>query len=138
VGSGALEKLVGTDPLVEVHSVRTALRRTPRGGTTTDLVVEVLQKRTGDLDPQQQKAADAGENVGPGDFTYRAGSTLIVDDKMNARRVVRTAGNILDDLQMEAQRSFRRAHGARPLNEFRSAGLIQREPFAVLHRGGEG
>src|SRR6187402_2039954 len=45
---------------VEVHSVRTALRRTARGGTVSDLVVEITQRRRGYFDAEQQAAMDKG------------------------------------------------------------------------------
>ena len=41
---------------VEVHSVRTALRRSPRGATVTDLVVEITQRRRGYFDAADTKA----------------------------------------------------------------------------------
>ena len=41
-------------PTVEVHSVRTALRRSPRGALVTDLVVEITQRRRGYFDAAEQ------------------------------------------------------------------------------------
>ena len=41
-------------PTVEVHSVRTALRRDARGATVTDIVVEVTQRRRGYFEQADQ------------------------------------------------------------------------------------
>lgn len=126
-------------PYLEVHSVRTALRRTPRGGTTTDLVVEITQKRDGYFDEARQDRADQGHDEGKCDFTYRAGCTLIIDEQMNVRRVVTTAGSIVDNEQLEAQRRYRKSHLGFPLNEYHTSGATesQKEPFALLHELGE-
>jgi hypothetical protein len=67
---------------VEVHSVRTAIRRTPRGAPTTDLVVEITQRRRGYFDAEKQKQQDEPGNTAPieyADFLYRAGCTLAFD-----------------------------------------------------------
>lgn len=129
---------------VEVHSVRTALRRTPRGATVSDLVVEITQRRRGHYDADRQLQLDTGKiplkDNDNGDFRYRAGCTLLIDPQtMNVRRVIRTAGTVADNIQLGRVRDF--LTGAlEPSNAFdwaRSAMKV-REPFALLHRDGEG
>lgn len=129
---------------VEVHSVRTARRRSARGGIVTDIVVEITQRRRGYFDPDEQKKKDApgtvfqpGDN---GDFRYRAGCTLLIDAvSMEVRRVIRTAGTIADNAQLERMRRFLTEGGLEPPNAFdlARASLHAREPFALLHRHGE-
>jgi hypothetical protein len=131
------------DPAVEVHSVRTALRRGPRGSIVSDLVVEITQRRRGYFDPGEQRRRDAGPPLAarePGDFLYRAGCTVLMDPKtMNIRRIIRTPGTIADDRQLERVRRFLVEGGLEPGNAFNRAVdvLRAREPFALLHRGVE-
>ena len=135
-------------PAVEVHSVRTALRRGPRGGTVSDLVVEITQRRRGYFDPEKQKRKDAGhEPIAPddkGDFRYRAGCTLLINSvTMQVRRIIRTPGTINDDRQLERIRRFMVDGELEPPNAFARAretsqAEAEREPFALLHRRGEG
>jgi hypothetical protein len=129
---------------VEVHSVRTALRRSARGGTVTDLVVEITQRRRGYFDPDKQKKMDSvGANLGNQDsydFVYRAGCTLLINPgNKEVRRVILTAGTIADDSQLERVRRFLVEGGLEPGNAFEIARktLHAREPFALLHRDGE-
>jgi hypothetical protein len=127
---------------VEVHSVRTALRRTLRGAPSTDLVVEITQRRRGYFDEDMQKAMDApgSQPTGEGDFRYRAGCTLLINPTtMEVRRVIRTPGTIADDVQLGRMRRFITGGGLEPGNAFDSArvALHAREPFALLHRDGE-
>lgn len=127
---------------VEVHSVRTAVRRTPRGATLSDLVVEITQRRRGYFDPDVQRRKDAGarEPDDHGDFRYRAGCTLLINPAtMEVRRVIRTHGTIADDVQLERVRRFLVDGGLEPLDAFYRArdAVNAREPFALLHRGGD-
>jgi len=125
---------------VEVHSVRSAIRRSPRGGTATDFVVEITQRRRGYLDPEKQKKMDKpgtkfSEND-KGDFRYRAGCTLLLNPvTMEVRRVIRTPGTIADDVQLARLRRFLTGE-LQPGNAFDSAraALQAREPFALLHQ----
>ena len=131
-------------PAVEVHAVRTAQRRSARGALITELVVEITQRRRGYFDPQTQKNMDAKKNIPReerGDFIYRAGCTLLINPSdLEVRRVIRTAGTIIDDEELERQRRFLTEGGLEPGNAFDSAGrtLRLREPFAMLHRDSEG
>ena len=129
---------------VEVHSVRRSLRRTARGGTVADLVVEITQRRRGYFDPDVQLAMDKAETVhdpnDKGDFRYRAGCTLLIDSKtMKPRRVIRTAGRIDDEKQLERVRKFLTEGGLAAADSFMPARnlMTAKEPFALLHRSGE-
>jgi hypothetical protein len=125
---------------VEVHSVRNAVRRSPRGGTVTDFVVEITQRRRGYFDPEKQKRMDAPGSISDqsdkGDFRYRAGCTLLINPAtMEVRRVIRTAGTIADDAQLGRIRQFLTGE-LEPGNAFDAAQKVlrAREPFALLHR----
>ena len=130
-------------PSVEVHSVRTALRRSPRGAMVTDLVVEIMQRRRGYFDQkiQEQKDANAAEPTDRGDFRYRAGCTLLIDPvTMGVRRVIRTGSTVKDNAQLERVRRFLNEGGLEPDNAFWLARdmLHAQEPFALLHKHMEG
>jgi hypothetical protein len=128
---------------VEVHSVRTAVRRGPRGATVADLVVEITQRRRGYFDPEVQKRKDAAGQPEPkddGNFRYRSGCTLLIDPvTMEVRRVIRTAGTIADNDQLERVRRFLVEGGLDPDNAFYPAHetMHAREPFALLHHDEE-
>ena len=149
-------KASNNGPATEIHSVRSALRRTPRGGTLTDLVVEITQRRRGYLDQETQKQQDSGTATRqePYNFIYRAGCTLIIDLKeMKIRYVIRTPGTINDDSQLEQLRRFLNGEtGQDAPNAFdspavaltasmagglRGAHQVFREPFALLHHHDE-
>jgi len=134
----------GNRVAVEVHSVRRALRRRPRGGTVPDLVIEITQRRRGYFDPEVQAKKDKPGTVfaadDRGDFRYRAGCTLLIDpSNMEVRRVIRTAGRIDDAVQLERVRRFLTEGGLGAANAFYPARetFSAREPFALLHRNGE-
>ena len=125
---------------VEVHSVRSAVRRSPRGGTVTDFVVEITQRRRGYFDAAKQAKKDApGSSLGSneqGDFRYRAGCTLLINPAtMEVRRVIRTPGTISDDAQLTRIREFLIGE-LDPGNSFYAGRnlLHAREPFALLHQ----
>lgn len=133
--SGRSEKSIA----VEVHSVRTALRRNSRGDVTTDLVIEITQRRRGYFDLQLQAELDADESrtsFPEPDFIYRAGCTLIMNPaSMEVRRVIRTPGTIADDEQLNRLRRYLTGGGLEPTNAFAPPGnpMDAREPFALLH-----
>jgi len=140
-------------PATEVHSVRRALRRTARGGTVTDIVVEITQRRRGYFDPGVQRERDrpGAKQRDDHDFMYRTGCTLIIDpQKMEIRRVIRTEGTINDDDKLQKVRAFLTGMtGHEPMNAFDppDAGMgvgkkweqpsALREPFAFLHHHDE-
>jgi hypothetical protein len=139
------------EPTVEVHSVRTALRRDSRGQTVTDIVIEVTQRRRGFFDEKEQKAADAQTKPFPankdGDFKYRAGCTIVIDSTKNTfRHIIRTPGTVDDEKELAIVRGFLTGEGdadsnsfdgrrQRSLKEPRAKGFD--EPFAILHRHSE-
>ena len=96
-------------PAMEVHAVRPAIRRGNQGMTKTDLVIEVTQRRAGYFDLDKQKKMDAGGvDPIPPDFIYRAGATIVIDPTTSVvRRVIRTPGDIVDDVEMDRVRRFR-------------------------------
>ena len=128
---------------VEVHSVRTAIRRSPRGAPTTDLVVEITQRRRGYYDAEKQKELDTTGIIAPddnGDFRYRAGCTLLINPTtLEVRRVIRTPGTIVDNAQLERVRRFLADGGLEADNAFDFAhkAMNAREPFALIHRAVE-
>ena len=130
----------GSSVAVEVHSVRTAIRRGPRGAAVTDLVVEITQRRRGYFDPEAQKTKDRQTTIAPddhGDFRYRAGCTLLLNPAtMEVRRVIRTAGTIDDEGQLERVRRFLTDGGLEPTNAFHQARTVLKdpEPYLRLHR----
>jgi hypothetical protein len=124
---------------VEVHSVRSAIRRSLRGASMTDLVVEITQRRRGYFDHKKQAERDKPGNMEPndnGDFIYRAGCTLLINPTtLEVRRVIRTPGTIADDNQLEYMRCFLTEGGLEPNNafDFASQAMKAREPFALVH-----
>jgi hypothetical protein len=138
-------------PSVEVHSVRPAIRRTLAGEIRTDLVVEITQRRRGYFDPAEQKKMDQrgtriARNVN-GDFKFRTGCTILVDPvKQEIRRVIRTAGTVADNIELERVRRFLTGEIDTGGNAF-DAGLAfsmrdhsrvpRVEPFALLHQDSE-
>jgi hypothetical protein len=147
-GAAERSKWPGQAVATEVHSVRPTLRRNIRGGTSTDLVVEITQRRCGYMDPKEQLAAD--KNKTPArygsklsiekDFTFRRGCTLIIDvERKRLRRIIRTNGDIADNLELRRVRKFLSGEGAVSSNAFAAARDVfrAREPFALLHSHGD-
>ncbi|MBR0870562.1 hypothetical protein JQ633_09345 [Bradyrhizobium tropiciagri] len=135
------------EPTIEVHSVRTALRRDSRGQTVTDIVVEATQRRRGYFEAQQQKDKDESKKpIGQredGDFKFRAGCTIIIDGTKNTfRHIIRTPGRIDDDGELEIVRAYLTGEAEDDQNAFdgrRQRSLSEPraacdEPFAILHR----
>lgn len=124
-------------PTLEVHSVRTALRRSPRGATVPVLVVEILQRRRGWFDRKRQQAIDAGAQMEKEDFRFRAGCTVLIDPSTRElRRVIRTRGRIDDDEALERVRAYLAGGSGTPHDAFwlGRAAMDADEPFALLHR----
>ncbi|WEX76279.1 hypothetical protein PYH37_004574 [Sinorhizobium numidicum] len=129
-----------TGPAIEVHSVRMAARRGNRDQMEREYVVELTQTRDGYLDPKKQEAADKGNPPGgPHDFYFRRGCTLLIDaDTFEIRRVIRTAGDICDDAELERMRAFLTRQAKTRQNAFTASGArpVRPEVFAHLHRHG--
>jgi hypothetical protein len=128
-------------PSIEVHSVRVARRRGPRGVARTDLVVEICQRRRGYLDPEVQKAVDNGTRsvqASRSDFRFRRGCTLIIDPiKEEIRYVIATKGDVTDNDELERVRQFLAGETERQDNAFYGGptGIDpEQEVFAALHR----
>ncbi len=128
-------------PTVEVHSVRLARRVGERGETTTDIVIEILQRRRGYFDPDVQFQVDkyGPRSKNDEDFIFRGGCTLLVDP---ADGRVRYAVNkhILSDYRLDLQRRFLAGEPTTMRSTyFGSPGVDDRsrEPFALLHRAPE-
>jgi hypothetical protein len=134
-------------PAVEVHAVRPTIRRTARGMTSTDLVIEITQRRDGYYDETEQEKMDAlparshGKRTPP-DFYYRAGATILVDPTTSeVRRVIRTPGTIADTTELDQVRDYLRSEGGlrnafdgeAPSLRGRDYGARE-EPFALLHQ----
>ena len=126
-------------PSVEIHSVRTVMKRGPLGWAEKYLVVVVTQRRVGYFDKQKQVAMDSTPDAWKDrepDFKYRAGCTLLIDpERTQIRRVVRTPGTITDDGELDRLRTYLR-RGLDPSNAFDGVGERLKstaEPFAFLH-----
>lgn len=138
----------GSEPAVEIHAARPAFRRTLNGSTRTDLVIEITQRRRGYFDPDVQKKMDdrstaPGTPMEPHDFTFRAGCTVLIDPvTAEVRRVIRTAGTVADNTELERVRRFLVGETGAAGNAFDAgrpgslgAGFKMRnEPFALLHQ----
>tara|TARA_R110000751_G_scaffold288076_4_gene393297 strand:- start:152449 stop:154674 length:2226 start_codon:yes stop_codon:yes gene_type:complete len=135
------------EPTIEVHSVRPIVLKTDEFGEQNFLVVEVLQRRRGYLDPEKQKKMDRTRKPlsrdEHGDFTYRAGCTFLINpENKEIRWVMRTAGTIVADSELERMRRYLTGDNLPNLNEFAitspaTMGLasttMRDEPFALLH-----
>jgi hypothetical protein len=123
---------------IEVHSVRSAIRQTIAGSYKTDIVVEVTQRRRGYFDPtiQEVKDKEGAAQDKKGDFTYRAGSTILIDAAtQQVRRVIRTRGKIDSDKELDNVRNYLLGNYGNSGNAF-DAGIHSHdldEPFAILH-----
>lgn len=124
---------------IEIHSVRTAMKRGPLSWPEPHLVVVVTQWRAGFFDRALQKEKDklpSSYNDPARDFKYRAGCTLLIDPEgMKIRRVIRTMGRIDDDDELDRVRTYI-LRGLAPPDAF--APISKRfastaEPFALLH-----
>jgi len=138
-------------PSVEIHSVRPAIRRNLEGEVRTDLVIEITQKRKGYFQREEQAEHDAKgktySQIPEEDFIYRAGCTILIDvATQEVRRVIRTAGDIADNEQLDRVRRFLLGETGASGNAFdaglassaRSPQAINRdEPFALLHQPNE-
>jgi hypothetical protein len=123
---------------IEVHSVRTAVKRGALGLPEPLIVVVLTQRRAGFFDEAKQAAMDKSPYAwddGGLDFKYRAGCTLLIDpEQMQIRRVIRTPGNIASDGELKRMRRYL-LDGLTPPNAFAGSAmrLGDAEPFAFLH-----
>lgn len=124
---------------IEIHSVRTAMKRGPLGFPEPHMVVVVTQWRAGFFDTGKQKQRDqepGAYNATDRDFKYRAGCTLLIEPaRMGITRVIRTPGTVADDGELDRMRRYLLG-GLTPVDAF--APIAARlsdaaEPFALLH-----
>jgi len=127
-------------PAIEVHSVRTAMRRGDRGTLSTALVVELTQRRRGYFDPMDQKRVDGGQSEpsDDGDFRFRRGCTILFEPESGEiRRVIRTCGTILDDAELDRIRRYLCRDEDEPKHAFDTPPrLHDGQAFVRLHQGG--
>jgi hypothetical protein len=127
---------------VEIHAVRTAMKRGPLGFPEQHMVVAVTQWRAGFLDKDTQTAKDqqpGAWNDPERDFKYRAGCTLLIDpQEMLIRRVIRTPGTVDNDDELDRMRHYL-LNGLSPPDAFAPVAArfsASAEPFALLHSHG--
>ncbi len=141
-------------PAFEVHSVRPARRTAINGQTTTDLVVEITQRRRGYFDLAQQKEEDGKERGwNTPDFIFRGGCTLLIDlETAKVRYCIYKRVSHEGDDRLERQRQFLLGQSdlslqggyALPFPQMYYRKLVDAlenddvfdlEPFALLQRG---
>ena len=139
------------NPTIEVHAVRPIVRRTDHFGDQVHQVVEVTQRRRGYFSLEEQKKKDErGTLFEPsehGDFIYRTGCTFFINqhDWGEIPWVIRTAGTVSDDGELDRMRRFLTGedtpdrgepnafYTARPRSLRLGGGPDRDEPFALLH-----
>jgi len=127
------------EPLFRVMSARPARRVAPGGQIETDLIVEIVQKREGYLDPEKQRDVDLSRNgckPGEPDFVVRGGCTVVINPKARAIRYV-IAKNVASPERLEQQRN--NLLGSYPRGSALTYGIDapgridESEPFALLN-----
>ncbi len=134
-------------PSVQVHSVRYAQRPRQDGGTIRDVVIEIVQKRRGYLDPAIQDEVDGLEADLPHDpkdgdpryrpdFTLRGGCSLLIDGESALVRYV-IAKDILSEERLARRRKYESGDALPGFGITYDRLRVDpgREPFAMLHRG---
>jgi len=134
-------------PSLEVHSVRSARRTGVNGRTIVDLVVELVQRRRGYLDPKKQEEvddrwrglradSDKWKNDLKEDFKVRGGCTLLIDSETGFVRYT-VVKNVCSKMRLGRQREFVESGGslqmAGPMYPLMGRNSLS-EPFAMLHR----
>lgn len=124
---------------IEIHSVRTAMKRGALGWPEPHMVVVVTQWRAGFFDKVKQRDKDQTPNGWEDperDFKYRAGCTLLIDPEgMQIRRVIRTPGPVNDEDELDRMRRYL-LEGLTPPDAFAPTAArfaSTAEPFALLH-----
>ena len=105
----------------EVHELRRAMRVAPNGRHVPQLIVALTQSR----------AIDGSEADGTPRFTFRGGSTLVVDLSIPEVKY-RVFKNIASKNRQDRTAAFIRAAVRDPLRALFFA-PDRREPFAALH-----
>lgn len=132
------------NPSIEVHSVRPTVRQTIAGSYSTDIVIEVTQRRRGYIDSEVQNKKDNQKkplsNEEQGDFIYRAGSTIIINPtNQEIRRIIKTPGTIASNEELNRLRRFLMGDDGEMGNAFTNSfspnnDIDRDEPFYLLHK----
>jgi hypothetical protein len=125
ISKSAVERGV---PKFQIHSLRPARRVGPDGTSLNQLIISIIQSR--DI-----KRKTPGEK--PVSFTFRGGSTLVLDlDTMQLRYAI-TKG-IADAARLERHSQYRRGMiGGSPRATYFRHLRNAAEPFALLHRSAD-
>jgi hypothetical protein len=124
-------------PVLAVDSVRVVRRSGPDGEELNQLVIRVVQRRKGYLNPAMQMEADQHGKDGEPDFWFRGGATLIIDLRDGQLRYA-IRKSALNDARLDAHR--RHAQGDPSLWDEHAFGRPDKrpqgrlEPFAMIHR----
>lgn len=123
-------------PKFEVLSARISRRTGPDGFELHMLITDVVQRRRGYFDREDQAAADRGETHrfekdnrwNEPDFWFRGGATLHID--LRDGRLLRILRKRIDDNdRLEAERAYRSGETTG------EPAMQSSEPFAFVHRG---
>ncbi len=122
-------------PKFEISSARIARRTGPNGQETHHLIFQIIQRRRGYFDRNDQRQADRGHIRSIGhyrwnnpDFWFRGGATVHID--LRDGRLLRVIRKRIDDnRRLEEERAYRCGETAGIAAN--SAGT---EPFAFVHR----
>jgi hypothetical protein len=118
-------------PIFQVHSARIARRTGPSGTELHQLIAEVMQKRRGYFDEEEQRKVDSEGSRDEPDFWFLGGATIIVDLRDGqVQRIIRK--RIDDDHRLEEQRSYLLGDDLALAMVTNDCGVTQ-EPFAFMH-----
>lgn len=118
-------------PVFQVHSARIARRTGPGGTELHQLIAEVMQKRRGYFDEDEQRRVDREGSDEDPDFWFRGGATIIVDLRDGqVQRIIRK--RIDDDRRLAEQRSFLLEDELALAMTTNECGATL-EPFAFMH-----
>ncbi len=135
VNAGSIHRDSGGYPTFEVHSFRPCRRIGPDGQQLTEFVVEIVQRRKGFFDPQDQEAMDKGvvsfSDKEKPDFWFRGGCTLLIDSRSGRIRYC-IKKPVLDKERFDRERAFRAQSNEEDVGGAYLDGS-RRNPFAFLH-----
>jgi len=138
----SMSKTFPNKAAIEIHSIRTAMKRGALGWPEPHIVAVITQWRAGWYDTGKQKEMDKKKGAyadSSRDFRYRAGATLLIDPEgMRIRRVIRTPGTVADEDELDRMRRYL-LDGLSPPNAFAPVAArfsSTAEPFALLHSHG--
>jgi hypothetical protein len=124
-------------PVFEVHGLRPCRRVGPDGQARLDLVVELVQRRKGCLDPSTQDRLDQGKipfRRVRADFWFRGGSTLVINpDTGQIRYCIRKKVTQDNEPRLEKERDFRAGLREELAARLNYGGAGARGPIEALH-----